>query len=1216
MASKRSQLILKLGIKACKGIYPNAEDDTDISDFETNSVSSAAPSLSKSNNDFMDDLLTQCNIKVLGKEEKDKFTEKWISSQSGVNVNVSKSTDTPRKLVDYSPSLTASSRMSNDSKASSRRNLFQTNTQVFKQPQNTAWSGNEMTCDGSKTSKTLCVDSKQISPSTKKNEEYHSVIRTNPLLCSSQTSPKPEIRNQKACGISKGFSDGDEKSSQTPVSQRKCRSRPQTKKDSPRTFATENKENLVSRNSSRRVIEKEKDSGVSKDVEEASQTPQSKRKPRSRPPTREQSPDQLAPSRKAEKEKDCGISKDVKELSQTQLSKLSFMETCSPSEIRAPSPDLFASEDEDNFDSRDSSGKAKKKNDSGVSKDVEEDSQTPQSKRKPRSRPPTREQSPDQLAPSRKAEKEKDCGIYKDVKELSQTQLSKLSFMETCSPSEIRAPSPDLFASEDEDNFDSRYSSGKAKKKNDSGVSKDVEEASQTHITPQSKRKPRSQPKTKDMSPGRSALKENVSSCSRDSSQKAGNKNDSGISKDVKPCQTRRKTRSRPSRALSPDMFASEEENWGSGNSDSSLILDSPSSSSSASVSSVCRKRRLEVSEMVDDSDEERNVVPQKKQRKKKSVSKLSKEEKSMRQHLRNSGQSYETYYSGKKKPARQRQKPHECKRGCHTIITDDVGDSIFYEYWEQASYEKRVAYIAARIESCPVKAKRPRLAPGDPKSHPKSVMWKYCFHINGEAKQVCKETFLRTLNETDGFLRFVVKKKMEKLSGVIRNDKRGKLTPKHKLTPDKINQVTQHIMKFPSYKSHYKRAEVGDTRYLPSHLNIKKMHDMYISEGGNVSYSSYERIFHTLGRSFRKPPTDTCAKCDAWKQKVEHSPDEETKEEIQKEWNVHLDRAQAAYDLKRNYKAEAANDPTLRVLIFDLEQVLETPLLSTGETFYLRQLSTYNLTIYDTSSKLTHCYMWCELDAKRGANEIASCIFVHCLDNIPASVKKVVLFSDSTIGQNRNSIVSAMFLTLLEMHSSVKTIEHVFLEAGHTRLEVDSKHSIIERSKNHVDKICEPADWYELIKGIGVSDKDFPNGRFKVTEMKGDIYDFQSLLKGPLVKRNTTTTDEKFVWLSTPLLRYDANKPGKVFFKKNLKDVGYCCLSFQRSGKVGAYSAQHLQPHLKRLYTSPLPVSENKKKDLMKLLKFLPQRCHDSHKSIKSSTATESDEESNCDSE
>ncbi|KAE8740529.1 hypothetical protein FOCC_FOCC013956 [Frankliniella occidentalis] len=773
---------------------------------------------------------------------------------------------------------------------------------------------------------------------------------------------------------------------------------------------------------------------------------------------------------------------------------------------------------------------------------------------------------------------------------------------------ESRAPSPDFFGPEDdgaESNQlffhstpkSSRLSLGKKKKPQRAAVS-------ENRTINCSSNKPMQITTLTDSN--------QLSSCSTPKSSQAENKNNSGVSVENLSPRPIRKTRLKPpTRLSSPDIFASEEENW---ESEDTLRLESPSSSSSSSLTSKTptrRKRKLEVAEMIDDSDEERNLVPQKKIRKKKSTSYLSKEEKSMRQHLRNSGQAYVTYYSNKEIGPRKRKQPHVCTRNyCHVTITDDIGESLFTEYWEQASYEKRVAYVAARLKACPIKSRRPRLPPGHKKAHPKSVMWNYYFHIHGEVKQVCKSTFLGTLGETDGFVKFVVINKKRKLSGVTRDGQRGKKSAKHKLTDEKINGVTQHVLKFPSYKSHYKRAEVGDRRYLPSHLNIKQMHQMYLNEGGNVSYSTYQRIFNTLGRSFRKPPTDTCAKCDAWQQKLEHAPDQVTKEEVQKEWNVHLDRAQAAYDFKRNCKVQAETDETLRVLIFDLEQVLETPLLSAGETFYLRQLSTYNLTIYDTTSKLTLCYMWCELDGNRGANDIASCIFVHFLEEIPDTVKKVVLFSDSTVSQNRNSIVAAMFLTVLQMHCSVRSIEHVFLEAGHTRLEVDSKHSVIDCNKNNVDKICVPSDWYELVRSIGSSNKEFPNGRFKVVEMKGEFYDFQSLLKGPLVKRTITTTKDKFNWLTTPLLRYDVNKPGKVFFKGSLGDNGYGCLDFQRRGKAGEYSAKNLQASLKPIYQEPLPVSTQKKKDLMKLLKLLPPRCHDFYKSISSSDAITDDKD------
>ncbi|KAE8738917.1 hypothetical protein FOCC_FOCC015595 [Frankliniella occidentalis] len=620
-------------------------------------------------------------------------------------------------------------------------------------------------------------------------------------------------------------------------------------------------------------------------------------------------------------------------------------------------------------------------------------------------------------------------------------------------------------------------------------------------------------------------------------------------------------------------------------------------------VASAQRKRNLEIAEMEDDSDEERNLVPQKKRRERKksatNKNKLSKEERSLNSHLRNSGKKYRNY-KNEEVGERQRKKPHVCTRNkCHETVTDEIGEAIFHEYWEQNSYEKRVSYVASRVETYPIKVSRPRLPAGHPKAHRKSVSHKYFFDIHGERKEVCKKTFLGTLGETDGFLMITTHKKSQSISGVNKNGKRGKHVPAHKLKQTTIEEVKQHILKFPSHKSHYKRAEVGETRYLPSHLDRRQMHQMYLQEEHTpVSYSTYERIFNTMGRSFKKPYTDTCEKCDTWKEKVTHAPDVETQEKLQEEWDAHLDRAKAAYDLKKKCKIQAESDPTLRVLIFDLEQVLETPLVSTGAAFYLRQLNTYNLTIYDTTTKLTHCYMWSEVDGKRGANEIASCIFFHCLDQIDETVKKVILFSDSTVGQNKNSILSAMFLTLVQIHCSIQSVEHVFLEAGHTRLEVDSKHSVIERKKDHVDKVNVPSDWYNLVRSIGGGNN--PNRRFRVVEMAGEFYDFQSFYAGPLVRRTVTTTGDKFVWLETPLLRYDANRPGKIFFKTNLEHLAYGCLSFQRSGKAGEYSAQNLRSALKVLYKSPLPITVEKKKDLLKLLPLLPPSCHDFYKSIK----------------
>ncbi|KAK3924596.1 hypothetical protein KUF71_012729 [Frankliniella fusca] len=251
-------------------------------------------------------------------------------------------------------------------------------------------------------------------------------------------------------------------------------------------------------------------------------------------------------------------------------------------------------------------------------------------------------------------------------------------------------------------------------------------------------------------------------------------------------------------------------------------------------------------------------------------------------------------------------------------------------------------------------------------------------------------------------------------------------------------------------------------------------------------------------------------------------------------------------------------------------EQVLLRPLTTSPpsypHSYGALGLSTYNLTIYDSTTKKTHCYMWSEIDGNRGANEIASCIYYHCLDVIPDTVKKIVLFSDSTTGQNRNSILAAMFLLLVQIHASIQTVEHVFLEVGHTRMEVDCKHSIIERKKLHIDKINVPSDWFDLIRKLGEPTPQYPLSRFSVTEMKGE---------------------------------YEAKHPGKVFFKKSLQEKGYSCLDFKRLGKAGKYDAANLSRHRKRLHVKPLPISKEKKNDLLKLLPLIPTSAHDFYKSI-----------------
>lgn len=42
---------------------------------------------------------------------------------------------------------------------------------------------------------------------------------------------------------------------------------------------------------------------------------------------------------------------------------------------------------------------------------------------------------------------------------------------------------------------------------------------------------------------------------------------------------------------------------------------------------------------------------------------------------------------------------------------------------------------------------------------------------------------------------------------------------------------------------------------------------------------------------------------------------------------------------------------------------------------FDKRKFTVYNFTIFDIGKKLGYCYVWNESEAKRGSNEIATCL-------------------------------------------------------------------------------------------------------------------------------------------------------------------------------------------------------------------------------------------------
>nr|CAI5818189.1 unnamed protein product [Callosobruchus analis] len=110
---------------------------------------------------------------------------------------------------------------------------------------------------------------------------------------------------------------------------------------------------------------------------------------------------------------------------------------------------------------------------------------------------------------------------------------------------------------------------------------------------------------------------------------------------------------------------------------------------------------------------------------------------------------------------------------------------------------------------------------------------------------------------------------------------------------------------------------------------------------------------------------------------------------------------------------------------------------------------------------------MWDETVAGRGGNEIASCLLKYFLGNIDKSTEEVTIWSDNCPSQNRNINALVAYTTILKLVRTLKVINYKYLLRGHTHLEVDSDHSLIERTRKRMSKfqIMMPWDWQQLVR-------------------------------------------------------------------------------------------------------------------------------------------------------
>ena len=362
--------------------------------------------------------------------------------------------------------------------------------------------------------------------------------------------------------------------------------------------------------------------------------------------------------------------------------------------------------------------------------------------------------------------------------------------------------------------------------------------------------------------------------------------------------------------------------------------------------------------------------------------------------------------------------------------MPENVRVKICNEYWDRSDYTLQRDYIAARIVSGSKMRRTKKDAPSR-----REHTHQYFFIVDKKRVSVCKKFFTATLSISDKIIRTALSKRDRQSGGITSPDKRGRHTPWNAMPEATKQFALNHIDSFPRVPSHYCRKD-NKKVYLEAILNKTKMYQYYKEECAaarmpRISITSYCNLLEEKRIAFHKPKKDLC-----WCFDFENKPEEE-RNRLQGRHEAHKQRQKEATEYKQGDRERAKTDPTFISANFDLQAVLYCPLMNAKPIFYRRKLAVYNLSIYEVNSRNGHCFIWPETQGKRGANEIASCLWMF-LKSLPATVKHVGFCSDSCAGQNKNSIVAAMFQYAVRVLPLI-TIDHGFLEPGHTQMEANS---------------------------------------------------------------------------------------------------------------------------------------------------------------------------------
>jgi hypothetical protein len=536
-----------------------------------------------------------------------------------------------------------------------------------------------------------------------------------------------------------------------------------------------------------------------------------------------------------------------------------------------------------------------------------------------------------------------------------------------------------------------------------------------------------------------------------------------------------------------------------------------------------------------------------------------------VRKKLRQSGKEY-INVKGKTMRAREIKNKKDCQGKCRfrcaVIFSHSERKQLFDEFWSLNDNEKNV-YYANTTEKFLKERQRT-----DSQNSRRDYSYRYFMRKGTERHRVCKEFYQSTLDISARRVEYFYKKNEE---GKGYQDKRG--TPKIQKIPETAKAyIRDHINSLPKVPSHYCRSS-SSKEYLDPSLNVAEMYRLY-KEKCNIdnieprTHNAYYTIFNRdFNLAFLTPKKDRCDTCEEYRIDNQQTPILQTK------YDDHM-KDKVFTKLERTEDRECTDEDVITVC-FDMENCILCPRSNVSNFFYKRKLCVFNMTGHCSRDKMAYNIIWNEQLGGRGANEIASAVSV-ILENVVAKypeTKKMILWSDSCIPQNRNSIMCYAIKLFQQRHPEIIEIVQKFSTPGHSSIqEIDNIHSHIEK-KLKVSDIYSPLSLMRTLKTVR-------QHKMTVIQLKeNDFIDYQSVA--------ATFWFKSVPFLKVKALRYVSGVLYHVFFKTSF-DSEFVEVSIIRKTTRSSENISSL-PVPKQLTTKPV-MSAEKKKDIESMLKFMPE--------------------------